>query len=323
MPQATTLLAPAPEHCIQTPVDAEVRDLRWLLHGPVRAPDGAVLSWANPAHPGFVYAEAEGLLLSLHAEALARGPEEPGIRLDGRRLARRLVQGLDDVGAVVHRGARYVFDTAVVVAALRRWRIVEPDGPAFDASTEWLRARLRAGVGQEGAASDGHWSRSFGPHLLKAALALPGDPLLADVARRFCATCWDGAWFTCHAATDAVYPHAHAYALEGLAALRAAGVFDASGPLEVGTASLLSAAARDFDLSTDVLAQAVRLALATGRSPHHPQVRAVLTRMESRAAADGGLRYSPGSRDVNTWATVFGVQARRWTRLGASPLDFV
>ncbi len=319
MSQATTL---SPQPDVRPPVDAEVRDLRWLLHGPARRADGAVLSWANPVHPGFAYAEAEGLLLSLHAEALAREPERAGIRLDGRRLARRLVDGLDDAGAVVHRGVRYAFDTGIVVAALRRWSEVESVERGWATSTDWLRGRLAAGVGQEGATGDGHWSRSFGPHLLKCALALPGDSLLADLADRFCATCWDGAWFTCHDATDAVYPHAHAYALEGLLALRASGVVDRTDHLRSGVTSLLSAAARE-QLSTDVIAQAVRLALAVGLSPHTPDVLAALRRMESRSAVGGGLRYASGSGDVNAWATMFGVQARRWTRIGPSPLHLV
>jgi hypothetical protein len=320
MPQANPLTAP-PD--VRPRRDAEVRDLRWLIHGPVRRADGGVLSWHNPAHPGFVYAEAEGLLLSLHAETLARGPEDPGVRLDGRRLAHRLASGLDDAGAVVHRGVRYAFDTAIAVAALRRWRQIEPHGPAYARSAAWLRDRLAAGVGQEGAPLDGHWSRAFGPHLLKASLALPSDPLLAGLAERFVATCWDGAWFTCHARTDEVYPHAHAYALEGLLALRAAGRPVAPEVLARGTASLLRAAARMDDLSSDVLAQAARLAIATGRSPSDPDLLVTLARLESRAAADGGVRYASDSDDLNAWATVFAVQARRWARIGPSPLYLV
>lgn len=312
----------SPQLRVSPPLDAEVRDVSWLLRGPVRRPDGGVLSWVAGRRPGFVYAEAEGLLLSLHAEALARGPEEQVVRRDGRILARRLVESLDGVGAVVHRGARYVFDTAIVVAALRRWRHVDSTGPSPEVSAGWLTDRLADGVAQEGAPRDGHWSRSFGPHLLKAALAVPEEPLLAELAERFCATCWDGAWFTCHADTDAVYAHAHAYALEGLLALRAAGVPVGSECLAVGTASLLAAAARD-DLSTDVLAQTVRLALATGWPPHHRAVLDVLGRLEARAALGGGLRYAPGSDDVNAWATIFGVQARRWLRIGPSPLHLV
>jgi hypothetical protein len=32
----------------------------------------------------------------------------------------------------------------------------------------------------------------------------------------------------------------------------------------------------------------------------------------------GGLRYEPGSDDVNTWATIFAIQAFRWAEQGGT-----
>jgi hypothetical protein len=299
----------------------ELRDLAWLLDSPIRLADGGVLSWVSPQGPGFRYTEAEGLLLSLHAEARIREPDVlvGPIDADGRRLAARLAAALDPVGAVVHHGARYAFDTTVVAAALGRWQSIHPTGPGPEAAVRFVRSCLEREIGQEGVEDDGHWSRSFGPHLLKAALVLPDDPLLTGLADRFASTCWEDGWFTCHDATDHIYPHAHAYALEGLLALRAQGVEAGTHRLEPGLRSLLRAASSQR-LSSDVIAQTMRIALAMGLPGHDPEVMALERQLQGRAARGGGIRYSRTSGHVNSWATTFTVQARRWMRLGASPL---
>jgi len=299
----------------------ELEDLAWLLSGPVRRPDGGVLSWTAPDGSGFAYAEAEGLLLSLHAEARAREPDVlvGPLVADGRRLAARLGGALDEVGAIVHGGARYAFDTAIVAAALRRWQAVDPTGPSPEPAAAFVRSCMEGRVGQEGLDDDGHWSRSFGPHLLKAALALPDEPLMADLADRFASTCWSDGWFTCHDETDHVYPHAHAYALEGLLAMRARGERAGTDRIAPGLESLLRAAASDR-LSSDVVAQTVRIALAAGIPALDPRVSDLERQLRGRAAVGGGIRYSRTSAHVNAWATTFAVQARRWIRIGPSPL---
>lgn len=299
----------------------ELEDLGWLLGGPARLPDGGLLSWAGPDRTGFQYTEAEGLLLSLHAEARAR---EPGVLIgplqaDGSRLATRLAAALDPDGAVVQEGARYAFDTAIVAAALLRWQAVEPDAPGPEAAASFVLSCLERGIGQEGRDDDGHWSRTFGPHLLKAALALPDEPLLEELADHFATACWEGGWFTCHDATDDIYPHAHAYALEGLLTLRARGVTAGTHRLGPGLESLLRAASSDR-LSSDVVAQTIRICLAMGIPAGDPRVADLERQLRGRAAVGGGIRYSRTSADVNAWATTFAVQARRWIRIGASPL---
>ncbi|MCP4868128.1 MAG: hypothetical protein GY898_05365 [Proteobacteria bacterium] len=313
---------PLPQDAI---VDArflpELEHLAWLMTGPVRLPDGGVLSWFASGGSGFPYTEAEGLLLSLHAEARAR---EPGvlfgpIQADGRRLANRLEAALDSTGAVLHRGGRYAFDTAIAAAALRRWKTVDPTGPDPAPAVAFVRSCLERRIGQEGLDDDGHWSRTFGPHLLKAALALPGDPLVEELAEHFASICWEGGWFTCHDATDHVYPHAHAYALEGLLALRAQGSTAGTHRLAAGLESLLRAAGSDR-LSSDVLAQTIRICLAMGIPSGDPRVADLDRQLRARSAPGGGIRYSRTSADINAWATTFAVQARRWIRIGASPL---
>jgi len=298
----------------------EERHHGWLLGGDVRTPAGAVLSWANPAGSGFEYPEAMGLLLSLHAEGLARGDAlvgEERLHRDGAALAEQLAARVGADGAVVHGGARYAFDTAIVVTALHRWQLVCPPSQASLVAGAVSRGRsfllrcLAQRTGQLGAPRDGHWSREFGPHLLKLALALDDPAPVADLVPRFLDECWTPGWFTCHPGTDRFYPHAHAYALEGLAALEARGITVPDAPLRDGLRSLISVADR---VPTDVVAQTARLASLCGRIEDTPPL---LQTLRSRASAEGGIRYQQGSTDRNSWVTVFGLQALRWARIGA------
>jgi hypothetical protein len=305
-------------------VDPEQQHLSWLIAGGAREPGGGVRSWANPSRPGFLYLEAGGLLLSLHAEALGRGdvvdPER--VRADGVAVARWLLSRLDR-GVVVHREARYAFDTAIVVAALDRWRTVSGDPAvgleaAIDSGRGFLMNCLRTRQGQTGTADDGHWSRAFGPHLLKLAVALDDTDLLDDARTQLVRTCWDGRRFLLHARSDSWYPHAHAYALEGLLAMRARGQTIDLSMVDTGLATLRNAV-QDADTPTDVAAQLIRLGLLRGWSAEDEGLSVAWARLRERARTGGGLVYRAGSSDVNTWTTIFTVQALRWSRIGADP----
>ena len=301
--------------------DAEAQHLAWLVAGPARDRDGGVRSWANPERPGFPYLEAAGLLLSLHAEAIARGLDARSLRADGDTIAAWLTARLQG-GVVLHRGALYAFDTAIVVAALDRWRRVAPGGldlaVPIAQGREFLAESLRTRRGQRGAAMDGHWSRAFGPHLLKLAIALEDDALLDEARAHLVRTCWDGHRFRVHANADGWYAHAHAYALEGLLAMRARGIAIDLSLVDSGLATLRSAV-QDLDTPTDVAAQLVRLGLLRGWSPEDEGLQVAWARLRDRGQPGGGVIYRPGAEDVNTWATIFTVQALRWSRLGADP----
>ncbi len=308
-----------PRSHLQHPTLAhEEAHVAWLLAGPVRDDEGGVWSWANPKGRGFPYLEAAGLLLSLHAEHLNTMPGDAAVRADAERIAAWILPRLDG-GVVEHRGARYAFDTAIVVAALDRWRRVDGSSLPLDAAVargrRFLRRCLRERTGQFGRDEDGHWSRSFGPHLLKLAVALD-DTLLDDLAHYFVRTCWDGERFRIHARSASWYAHAHAYALEGLLALRARGHAIDMSIVDAGLDSLRRHVG-EASASTDVTAQLVRLGLLRGWAPEDEGLYGAWERIATRTRDDGGVLYRGDSEDVNTWATVFTVQAQRWSRIGA------
>ncbi|MEZ4391086.1 MAG: hypothetical protein R3A48_08325 [Polyangiales bacterium] len=290
----------------------------WLLGPEVVRDDGAVMSWSNPAHPGYPYPEIAGLWLC----AFADDPRAPAVR-------RWLVAQLDDDARLGRDGVTYAFDAAVALRGLRAAR--EPD-----ATLRAVAARLAADLrdGPVCGAPAPRWSASRGPHLLKCAIALQESGIELDEAAldldRGALLDARGLRLDDGTGRGVTYLHAHLYALEarlwlagrGHAFARAqlldgarwtAWAQDPSG----GLRAWHDGARAEGPLRADATAQAVRLWSAVDREVYAAEIargRGFLARCQHPS---GGLRYEPGSDDVNVWATIFGVQAEAWARDGA------
>lgn len=304
--------------------------LRWLESEAVVTGDGRVWSWHNPAHPGYAYPEAGGLWLAL----LAREPEADEARLD--RVAQWLRECEQPPG-IGRDGRGYLFDHAMVVAgrlgwADRRKRSWHDERPAIAALLEALRARRATSTPTSGE----RWSERFGPHLLKLALPLASwvertgsheaTAALAALLPRLRPRLLDGRVASGLQGAP-TYVHAHCYAAEGLwrlseSPLDAPARADARALAEQAAAWLARVQRDDGGLPpwhdgergwgpapADVAAQAVRLWCGLDRARHRGAIERGLAFLARLADPGGGLRYHEASDDLNTWATVFAVQA--------------
>jgi len=311
--------------------------LGWLVSPSVVGSDGRVISWSNPQHRGYPYPEIAGYLLSLLAL-------EGDATLDIRdRIATHLVGDISRSGGVGRDGADYVFDSAMALAGLIAHESaggVLPDARSVDRLFDFVSANLaarRAGTGLSMAAPD-HWSVSYGCHLLKVVIALCAyddrypmsttralvERLASELTRLY-----DHGRFRVNADSSLTYLHSHCYAVEGLLVLqgRHRGEF---GDLIRGSAQWLAEiqspggglhASHDGrnslgSLHTDATAQAVRIWSLVDGAAFREQIDRGVDFLAEMATPVGGLRYEPGSNDVNTWATIFGLQAVRWAGQG-------
>ncbi len=292
---------------------------RWLLRAPL-GEGGAVLSWVNPARPGYAYPEAAGLWLRFAARAGADVADVARVR---ERLRADVVDG-----RVGRGGVAYVFDTAVALGGLIQTGAVSAvERAMFEAVLDDIAAR-RPCVGAPGG---DRWSTRWTGHMLKVIPVLrrygerTGDAraeaaahaLLAGLHPRVGVEPFDGGDF---------YTHAFCYALEGLLAAGAWGLADVAVVLRDGADTLARMQRGDGALSAfrsggparaDATAQAARLWLAVDRARYAGAIGRAFAALDALDAGDGGLRYEEGSGDVNTWATVFAVQADAWCVPGA------
>jgi hypothetical protein len=303
--------------------------LRWSSSDAVVAHDGRVWSWHNPEHPGYAYPEAGGLWLAL----MAHEPEADERQLD--RVAAWL-HACERTEGIGRDGRGYLFDHGMVVAGRLAWAgrrgRIEVDGARAVAV---LIERLRTRRATEPCTSGSRWSERFGPHLLKLALPLSRwvehteDPVaglaLQELLATLCPMLEGGR--VPSSPGGPTYLHACCYAAEGLwrlceAPLPGATRAQARRLAEEIAAWLARVQRTDGGLpqwhdgmrgwgpaQADVAAQAIRLWSGLGPVEHRDGIDRALAFLAHLTDPCGGLRYHEDSRDLNTWATLFTVQA--------------
>jgi hypothetical protein len=313
--------------------------LRWLVGRSVVGGDGIVLSWSNPRHPGYPYPEIAGYLLKILSQ-------EGDLTLDLRdRIAVRLVTDVSPAGGVGRGGADFVFDTAICMSGLLAHEAaggMVPDARVIDRLFDFVAQNLAAHRAYRGLADalPEHWSVSYGCHLLKTAIALCEyndlrpmsttrslvERLVADLMPLY-----EGGRFRVNYLSPLTYLHAHCYAVEGLLVVHGRRYGDFSNVID-GCARWLAdvqqpeGGVRAFHdgreafgtLHTDATAQAIRIWSLVDASGFREQIDRGLAFLGEMATPSGGLRYEPGSEDINTWATIFGLQAVRFASEGGS-----
>ncbi|MEZ4409265.1 MAG: hypothetical protein R3A52_22765 [Polyangiales bacterium] len=302
----------------------------WLRATAVVSDDGAVLSWRNPARPGYPYPEAAGLWLGVMS--VAGG--DPSQR---DRVARRLARDVSDDGDVGRGGARYAFDTCVALAGLlaheRAGGAVDPSLPTrMGARAVAMLSRREVVIGDTDA-PEGHWSVSYGAHLLKCAAGLLALDARdgGDGGRRAVAVLLDAiapiavsGRFPTRAGARESYLHASLYALEGLACASAWGFAGLDRLIDEGAAWVASVqdasggvrAWHDGEkawgpLRADATAQAMRLWAMRDRERWASAIAKADGFLARSMGPTGGLRYEPEGADENTWAACFAWQAAR------------
>jgi hypothetical protein len=317
---------------------------RWLCSGALIGPRGAIRSWVNPNNPGYDYPEAGGLWLS--AMLGGRGPVDldPSLSSLANRVGSWIVEQVETDGAVSRFGRRYTFDAAMVLRGLSDAQaagvLLRGADDAIARLTDYVlnsvvarRASFPTGTGDAAE----RWSENFGPHLLKLALALPAE-VLADFRVRqqilwpafgYLLSLEHDGRFPVYMASGATYLHAHCYAVEGLLRLGDAleGARDAAQRAAAWLAEVQRAdgalhAWADHNnawgpLRTDATAQAVRIWAILGG--YESEIARALRFLATLQTTDGGIRYEPESDDVNSWVTLFTMQAADFATRAAMP----
>lgn len=299
--------------------------LTWLRRAPV-TDEGQVLSWMNPTKAGYPYPEAAGLWLGLFStEGAPLGELE-------HRVARALVRGVSADGSVGRRGIEYPFDTAV---ALRGLLAFERAGGAIEDPAVLYRMfdyLARSIVERRAVLPDvpeDRWSTRYNPHLLKLVIVISdwsvrtSDPRCRDLIAQLHSELAPKAleWFRDPQGAPPRYAHAVCYATEAMLHLAGAGVPGAREGAaraaewlvavqhETGGIPAWSGPGPEERLASDATAQAIGIWTAVNATRYAPNVTRAFGHLARVQHDSGGIRYSETSSDVNTWCTIFAVDA--------------
>jgi hypothetical protein len=243
-------------------------------------------------------------------------------------LALWLCSAVSPVGGVGRDGTTYLFDSAVALAGLLRYRAAGGRAVA-DGTVHRLQRfvceQIAAGTAvlPRAAAGDGRWSTQFGAHLVKCLHSLhlyahafgermPEDVVTALIGR------------SGHQPSP-IYVHPFCYEQEGhlvvgrygLASLfePVEGALDWLTALQQPNGSIL-AFANGMDgfgeARSDATAQAIRLWLLADRIRYAEPIARAFAFLAGCQSSAGGIRYTPGSDDICSWSTMFTLQAVDW-----------
>jgi hypothetical protein len=320
---------------------------RWLASSDLAAPSGHCLSWWNPDRPGYPYPEVSGLLLCLLSLAGAAPERRRELReallrdYTGSAVCRGAQTYTFDTAMVLSGMLAHL---STVPSAGRPPGAPGPDAVAERAALAGASLLIDAAE-QANPLADGRppsrltaatrWSMSFGAHQAKVCGALLraerlfgplpglGDAVAACASAALRAQDDDGR-FRIHAASPLTYTHSHCYAVEGL--LMAAAISGKHrAEAAAGAAWLTTAQRPDGGLlawhdgcapggppRADATAQALRIWVLAGRERFAGPAARAWAFLAGLSAPFRGLRYEPGSGDVNAWATIFATQAVAW-----------
>jgi len=182
-----------------------------------------------------------------------------------------------------------------------------------------------------------HWSVSYGSHLLKLIIPLTEYNEARSMSASSAALrqlvdelvpLYDEGRFRVNDRSGETYTHGHCYAVEGLLTLEGRG-FGGYGQLIDGAADWLARvqltdggvpSRHDGQQAlagphTDCTAQAVRIWSLVDPGRYAKEIDRGVEFLQG-VEKEGAFRYRPFSDDMNTWATMFAVQALRWADEG-------
>ncbi|MGK7914651.1 MAG: hypothetical protein AB4038_03775, partial [Prochloraceae cyanobacterium] len=278
-------------------------------------------------------------------DRLCAATSEPVLRQRTHAVAQKLQSLVPVSGGLGKQGKIYVFDSCIAINGLLNYKKYlnqkVSEGSLLRMATfvtELLRHRLIL-LDQDLKPSlvESHWSKVFGASMLKTVIALDaltqetGDTtyleLGLEIAEEVVAKCFNNGYFRIFSDNDAVYCHAHCYALEGLLHLQARGYTytNVASILKAGVEQLQTWQNDDGSLYnwynsankqqlkvTDATAQAIRIWLAVDRQAYSKNIERGLNFLARCQSSEGGLYYHAGSKDVNSWASIFALQALDW-----------
>ncbi|MDJ0796527.1 MAG: hypothetical protein QNJ51_06775 [Calothrix sp. MO_167.B12] len=253
----------------------------------------------------------------------------------------RLVQASGGLGK---NGKVYVFDNCMAISGLlayKKYLAGYVDDEILESMANFtvkLLEQRQICVAEDGSILKvtPHWSNTFGASMLKTVIALDGlteetgnctyRQLALEIAEEIIANCFDRSYFRAFPATNAVYCHAHCYALEGLLYLQTKGYKNVSEILQAGVKQLQIWQNDDGSLFNwynttschqlkvaDATAQAIRLWLAIAPQTYADNITRGWQFLASIQSPEQGLYYHADSQDCNSWATMFALQALDWS----------
>ena len=259
-------------------------------------------------------------------------------------IAQRLQKLVPLSGGLGKQGKIYVFDNCMAISGLLAYKKHlggYVDDRVLSRMADFVvklleRRQIYLPENGEELKPQAHWSNIFGASMLKNTIALSGlaeetrdsaySQLASEIAEEVVDSCFERGYFRSFPKTNSVYTHAHCYALEGLLHLQTRGNRRFQNIIEAGVEQLKIWQNDDGSLYNwyndtsrtrlkvaDATSQAIRLWLAISPELYQDNIQRGWQFLAKIQSPQTGLHYHSDSKDRNSWASIFALQAMDWS----------
>lgn len=310
--------------------------------------NGGIYSWQRGNEKGYLYNEITGYGVKLYT-CLYDTFKDPKYLQMAKRSVDYINSQINCSGGGISRGGiYYAFDASICLSGILSYYDCTSDNKHVDKKmTKDLLNFIYQSLfdkkpinlnGTSPANLDfNHWSLSYGSHLLKCCIALSQsssnfksekekfdeliDRLCLDILNNF-----HNGHFHKNSSSKDVYTHNHCYATEGLIYLNRPeylSVIQESAnwlaTVQNPNGSLYNRyfSSNGQEEVADATSQAVRIWLWTDKERFSSNIEKGFSFLKSLQSLEGGIYYKTGSKDINSWVTMFTMNALLWDCHGA------
>jgi hypothetical protein len=317
--------------------------------------NGGIYSWQRNDEKGYLYDEITGYGIKLYMYLYDIFEDPKYIKMARQSISYIDSQINGSCGGMSRDGIYYVFDTSICLSGVLSYydyyidrkyviddRYMRKENIKKLLNFSYYSLLKRSPITLNGSMQTNidfnHWSLSYGSHLLKCCVALSQssnifkdekekldkliDRLCVEILKNF-----HNGHFHTNCNSKDVYTHSHCYATEGLIYLNRPEYLD----IIKRSASWL-ATVQNLDGSlynryfsekiqeeaADVTAQSIRIWIWTDKEKFSHNIEKGFSFLRSLQSPEGGIYYKPGSKDINSWVTMFTMNAVLWDIHGAN-----
>jgi hypothetical protein len=314
---------------------------KWIT-SKIYDPNGGIYSWQRGDKKGYLYNEITGYGIKLYT-CLYDIFKEPRYIQMAKKSVNYIGSQINKSGGGISRGGiYYVFDASMCLSGILSY---------YDNVNNYVEKKMakdllnfiyngllnKRPINLNGASQDNldmnHWSLSYGSHLLKCCIALSQssnifenerekldilvDRICLDILHNF-----HNGHFHKNSSSKDVYTHSHCYATEGLIYLgrqeylkiiQESASWLASVQNPNGSLYNRYFSSNSQEEVADATSQAIRIWLWTDKDFFSANIEKGFNFLRSLQSPEGGIYYKSGSKDINSWVTMFTMNAVLWS----------
>ncbi len=319
---------------------------KWIT-SKIHDKNGGIYSWQRGNEKGYLYDEITGYGIKLYTYLHSVFKDPKYLEMAQKSIDYINSQIYNSGGGVSREGIYYVFDSSICLSGILSYYDYTTDNKHMKKMMTknllnfiYYSLLYKKPIDLNGATYTdlnlNHWSLSYGSHLLKCSVALSQssniftnekerldkmiDRLCIDVLHNF-----HNGHFHTNSNSQEVYTHSHCYATEGLIYLNRPEHLDIIKESAEWLASVQNIdgslynryfSTKSQEEVADITAQAIRIWLWTDREGFNCNIEKGFSFLRSLQSSEGGIYYGPGSKDINSWVTMFTMNAMLWQHNG-------